>query len=102
MLYALVRFGRAGLVIVKLIGFDTYPDHIARVDVHPVRQRRIEQLVGGRRLGTWQPEVRALFWVTIITFKVSVFNVNAVPGAIRPGETQTYNAVGSGRYTRGT
>ena len=101
LLYTFVRLGRAGLVIVKLIRLDADPEHIARVNVHPVCQSRIQQLVGGRALRAGQPEVCALLRIAIRTwFRVSICRQCLSSGG--ESMTATYKAVGSGRYTRGT
>ena len=65
LLHALGGLRRAGLVVVELVGLDAHADDLARVDVHPVRGRRVEQLVGGGRLRTGQPEVGTFVWVAV-------------------------------------
>ena len=66
LLHALGDLGRAGLVIVELVALDAHAHDLARVDVHPVCCRGVEELVHGRRLGVWQPEVSALVRVAVL------------------------------------
>ena len=40
-----MRLGRARLVVVELVRLDADSDDVARIDVHAVREGRIEQLV---------------------------------------------------------
>lgn len=53
LLHALCCLGRAGLIIVELVGLDAHAHDLARVDIHPVCGRGVEQLVRGGCFGAW-------------------------------------------------